>query len=76
MALADTSTTHFAEADVRRIVLPNLRFLLELCRDVNESIRKAAHRTLECYGAGGLPFVQQLIAEDMLGRYPPSAPRP
>ena len=67
MGLALVRSTHFAEADARRIVEKNLRDLLWHCRDADASVREAAHGVLDLHGVGGLPFVQQLIAEDMLG---------
>ena len=67
MKLASTRTTHFTESDARHIVSANLRDLLAHCRDRDESVRKSAHYLLLCYGAAGLPLVQQLIAKAMLG---------
>ena len=67
MKLACARKTHFAERDARRIVVANLRDLLERCGDVDAAVRKAAHYIVRSYGRGGLPCVQQLIAEAMLG---------
>ncbi|CAE7040829.1 unnamed protein product [Symbiodinium natans] len=50
------------------IVIENLRDLLECCCDVDASVRKAAHHIVTNYVRGGLPWVQQVIAEAMLGR--------
>ena len=67
MTLACARKTHFSERDARRIVVANLRDLFEHCGDVDASVRKAAHHIVLNYGRGGLPCVQQLIAEAMLG---------
>ena len=68
MKLAGARKTHFSESDARRIVVANLRDLLERCCDVDASVRKAAHHIVTNYVRGGLPWVQQVIAEAMLGR--------
>ncbi|CAE7246182.1 unnamed protein product [Symbiodinium sp. CCMP2592] len=65
--LARARQTCFAESDVRDIVETNLRSLLGLCASADASVRDAAHCVLRTYGRNGLPFVQQLIAETMLG---------
>ncbi|CAE7723947.1 unnamed protein product [Symbiodinium sp. CCMP2592] len=68
MRLACADKTHFPESDVNDIVTENLRSLLVHCCDVDVSVRLAAHHLVENYACGGLPFVQQLIAEAMLDR--------
>ena len=65
--LAHVRTTHFPEADVRRIVGKNVRDLLGHCRDAGAFVSEAAQRILVNYGRGSLPFVQRLIAEDVPG---------
>ena len=67
MRLASARKTHFAESDARRIVLANLRDLLGHCGDVDASVRASADHLVRNYGKGGLPCVQQAIAEAMLG---------
>ncbi|CAE7254776.1 unnamed protein product [Symbiodinium natans] len=60
--------THFAAADVHRIVGKNIRDLLQHCRHADASLCKAAHITLEnAMFKGCFPFARQLIAEGMLG---------
>ena len=68
LVLAKARATHFDEADVRRILRKNVRDLLGHCRAADSTVRKAAHQTLTWYGTRSLPVVQQLIANDMLGR--------
>ena len=50
-----------------RIVDNNLRDLLQHCCDVDQPVGKAARHIVHNYGRGGLPFVQEMIAEAMLG---------
>ena len=59
--------THFAESDVRNIIEANLRDLFgHCCSGDDDANVKAAHHIISSYGSGGLPFVQQLIANAML----------
>ncbi|CAE7900581.1 unnamed protein product, partial [Symbiodinium sp. KB8] len=66
MRLARTRETHFAESDAFDIVCPNLRDLLRHCADEDASVRTFAHYIVSNYGAGGLRFVKQMIADAML----------
>ncbi|OLQ13879.1 hypothetical protein AK812_SmicGene2055 [Symbiodinium microadriaticum] len=66
MRLARTRETHFAESDAFDIVCPNLRDLLRHCADEDASVRTYAHYIVSNYGAGGLRFVKQMIADAML----------
>ena len=50
-----------------RVVLANLRDLLGHCGDVDASVRASADDLVRNYGKGGLPCVQQAIAEAKLG---------
>ena len=68
MRLANADKTHFPESDVNDIVSANLQSIFLHCRDVDLSVREHAHRLVADYGFGGLPFVQQTIAEAMLGQ--------
>ncbi|CAE7194174.1 unnamed protein product [Symbiodinium microadriaticum] len=68
MALASKHDTHFAEAQVQDIVNKNLQSLLRHCHNVDESLSRASNEVILNYAADGLPFVQQPIAETMLGR--------
>ena len=64
MSLAWNRTSHFfRESDVRRIVSENIRHLLKHCSHSEKSVQDAAHSILMNYGRGGLPFVQQQIAD-------------
>ena len=67
MRLASARLTHFPESDARNIVIANLRHLFVHIRSADKSVRSQAHHVLMNYGLGGLPFVQQLIAEELLG---------
>ena len=68
MRLASARQTHFAESDVRNIVTANLRDLFGRCCSGDEdATMKAARHIVSSYGLGGLPFVQQLIADAKLG---------
>ncbi|CAE7507827.1 unnamed protein product [Symbiodinium sp. CCMP2592] len=66
MRLARARETHFAESDAFEIVCPNLRDVLRHCADQDASLRTSAHHVVANYGKGGLPFVQQMIADAML----------
>ncbi|CAE7203811.1 unnamed protein product [Symbiodinium sp. CCMP2592] len=68
MKLAHAEQTHFPESDVRKIVSANLADLLVHCSHPDETVRRAARDIVWFYGVGSLPFVQQLIAEAMLGQ--------
>ncbi|CAE7548775.1 unnamed protein product [Symbiodinium sp. CCMP2592] len=82
MRLAKVRDTHFAESDASEIVCPNLRDgrerereregnlrdLLRHCADEDASLRKPAHHIVRNDGQGGLPFVEQMIADATLTR--------
>ncbi|CAE7506927.1 unnamed protein product [Symbiodinium natans] len=67
MALASATLTHLPASDTRRIVEDNLRSLFRQCRDPDDIAHSPALRTLLVYGECALPYVQQLIANTMLG---------
>ncbi|CAE7034355.1 unnamed protein product [Symbiodinium sp. CCMP2592] len=65
--LARAKETHFSESDAYDIVSANLRDLFAHCGDADIPVRISAHHLVSKHGSGGLPFVQRLIAEAMLG---------
>ena len=66
--LARPEFTDFAGSDICDVVSADLRDLLVHCCDTDKSVRSAAHHVGSNYALGGLRFVQQRIAEAMLGR--------
>ncbi|CAE7220344.1 PDE9A, partial [Symbiodinium microadriaticum] len=67
MALASKTLTHFGESYVRRTVGRNLQSLLRHCWSADTSVAAAAHDIVHNHASDALPFVQQAIAESMLG---------